>query len=132
MVNLYPYPFFDQGAAIEQGQDESRMLQIYKELIITATIIFRFNPISDIYNIKREILTAFTTLYTLFIHNGDKKARKHEIIEPYLRLTECDVIDSRTRKRRHPAQTMIEQKRSRRQQPGKQLGDAGKMSPLQR
>lgn len=111
MVNLYPYPFFDQGAAIEQGQDESRMLQIYKELIITATIIFRFNPISDIYNIKREILTAFTTLYTLFIHNGDKKARKHEIIEPYLRLIECDVTDRSTRKGRHPAQTMIEQKR---------------------
>lgn len=88
MVNLYPYPFFDQGAAIEQGQDESRMLQIYKELIKTATITHSLLLISDIYNINREFLTAFATLYTLFIHDCGEKTDKYEIIEPYLLLIE--------------------------------------------
>lgn len=108
------------------------MLQIYKELIKTAIITFSLHLISDIYNINRELLTTFTTLYTLFIQNGGKKAGKHEIIEPYLLLTERDIIDSRTWERRHPAQALIEQKRSRRQQPGQHLRDAGKMNPLQR
>ena len=88
------------------------MLQIYKELIKTTIITFSLHLISDIYNINRELLTTFTTLYTPFIQNGGKKAGKHEIIEPYLLLTERDIIDSRTWERRHPAQALIEQKRS--------------------
>jgi len=67
-LNLFLSLSFDQDAAIKQGKGKKRMLQIYKELIIIATIIFYFNSISDIYNTKRDVLTVFTTLYTLFIH----------------------------------------------------------------
>jgi len=87
-LNLYLSLPFDQDAAIKQGKGKKRMLQIYKELIIIATIIFYFNSISDIYNTKRDVLTVFATLYTLFIHPCGEKTNKHEIIKPYLLLIE--------------------------------------------